>query len=149
MESPKRLYGVLARAQGMSAGTAAAQCEQVAGEFPGQRIAALTLAGLFALGADRAMAIRTLGEVFASRVEIADDEFLRRYAPVKLFRMRAGGHDVAVPLSRDYVTMRLVQLHILERQFGWAASAAAELEDTPVAQELRQMLAAAWPGRGF
>jgi len=139
----KRLYGILARAQGMSAATAAARCEQAATEFPAQRIAALTLAGLFALGTDRDMAIRTLGQVFASRVEIADDEFLRRYAPVKSFRMRANGRDVAVPLSRDLVGMRLVQLHTLARQFDWAESAAAELKDTPVAQELRRMLTAA------
>jgi len=139
----KRLYGILARAQGMSAATAAARCEQVATEFPAQRIAALTLAGLFALGTDRDMAIRTLGQVFASRMEIADDEFLRRYAPVKSFRMRAHGRDVAVPLSRDLVGMRLVQLHTLARQFDWAESAAAELKDTPVAQELRRMLTAA------
>jgi hypothetical protein len=149
----KRLYNILARAQKMSADTAAAQCEQVAAKFPSQRIAALTLAGLFALGTDRDMAIRTLGQVFASRVEIADDEFLRRYAPVKSFRMRANGRDVAVPLSRDLVGMRLVQLHTLSRQFDWAESAAAELKDTPVAHELRQMLATArWdgfiPGRG-
>jgi hypothetical protein len=99
------------------------------------------------------LAIRTLGEVFASRVEIADDEFLRRYAPVKSFRMRANGRDVAVPLRRDLVGMRLVQLHTLARQFDWAESPAAELKDTPVAHELRQMLATArWdgfiPGRG-
>jgi hypothetical protein len=138
----KRLYGILARAQGMSAATAAARCEQVAAEFPAQRIAALTLAGLFALGPDRDMAIRTLGRVFASRVEIADDEFLRRYAPVKSFRMRANGRDMAVPLSRDLIGMRLVQLHTLARQFDWAESAAGELKNTPVAQELRRMLTA-------
>lgn len=139
----KRLYDILARAQKMSADTAAAQCEQVAAKFPSQKFAALTLAGLFALGTDRDMAIRTLGQVFASRVEIADDEFLRRYAPVKSFRMRANGRDVAIPLSRDLVGMRLVQLHALARQFDWAESAAAELKDTPVAQELRRRLAAA------
>jgi Protein of unknown function (DUF4236) len=69
------------KAQGVSADVMAARCEQVAARFPRQRIAALTLAGLFALDTDRAMAIRTLGQVLASRVEIADDEFLRRYAP--------------------------------------------------------------------
>ena len=147
----KRLYDIVAGAQGVSADVTAARCEQVATRFPRQRIAALTLAGLFALSTDRAMAIRTLGEVFASRVEIADDEFLRRHAPVKSFPMRANGRDVAVPLSRDLIGMRLVQLHALAREFDWAESAAAELNETPVAEELRRMLAAsqgnAAPGR--
>ena len=97
------------------------------------------------------MAIRTLGQVFASRVEIADDEFLRRYAPVKSFPMRANGRDMAVPLSQDLVGMRLVQLHALAREFDRAESAAAELKETPVAEELRRMFTATWgndvPGR--
>lgn len=66
---------------------------------------------------------------------------------MKSFRMRANARDVPVPLSRDLVGMRLVQLHTLARQFDWAESVAAELKDTPVAHELRQMLVAArWDG---
>jgi hypothetical protein len=86
----KRLYRILARTD-LSATGYAARCEEVAGKFPGQRIAALTLAGMFALSEDSALAIRALGEVFASGVEVADDEFLRRYSPRKSFPMPAGG----------------------------------------------------------
>lgn len=58
---------------------------------------------------------------------------------------------MAVPLSQDLVGMRLVQLHALAREFDWAESAAAELKETPVAEELRRMFTATWgndvPGR--
>jgi len=138
----KRLYAVLAT-NGLGPVNYAARCEQIAARYPRQRTAALTLAGLFVIQEDPARAIRNLGEVFASRVEIANDAFLRRYAPVRSFRMPAGGGLVALPLSRDLIGMRLVQLHTRAGQFDWAESAAAELKDTPVAHELRQMLAAA------
>jgi hypothetical protein len=118
------------------------QCEAVAAKYPRQRIAALTMAGLFAMDVDRDLAIHALGEVFAERVEVADDAFLRKYAPMKQFRMRAGSGEMLVPLSRDLIGMRLVVLHMLAGQFGWAESAAAELNDTPVAADLRRQLAA-------
>jgi len=138
----KRLYAVLAT-NGLGSVNYAARCEAIAARYPRQRTAALTLAGLFVLKEDPARAIRNLGEVFASRVEIANDDFLRRYAPVRSFTMPAGDRQVAVPLSRDLIGMRLVQLHTRAGQFDWAESAAAELKDTPVAHELRRMLAAA------
>lgn len=47
---------------------------------PGQRIAALTLAGLLALGHDRDLAIRSLGQVLISGTEIVNDRLLRRYS---------------------------------------------------------------------
>lgn len=138
----KRLYAILA-INGLGSVNYAARCEAIAARYPRQRIAALTLAGLFVLKEDPARAIRNLGEVFASRVEIANDDFLRRYAPVRSFPMPAGDCEVAVPISRDLIGMRLVQLHTRAGQFDWAESAAAELEDTPVAHELRRRIAAA------
>jgi len=138
----KRLYAALA-ANGIGSVNYAVRCEEVAARYLDQRIAALTLAGLFLLKEDPARAIRNLGEVFASRVEIADDDFLRKYAPVRAFPMPTSGGEMTVPLSRDLVGMRLVQLHARAGQFDLAESAAAELKDTPVAHELRRMLAAA------
>lgn len=137
----KRLYAVLA-ANGLGSVNYAARCQAIAARYPRQRIAALTLAGLFVLKEDPARAIRNLGEVFTSGIEVANDDFLRRYAPVRSFPMPAGDREVAVPISRDLVGMRLVQLHTRAGQFDWAESAAAELKDTPVAHELRRWLAA-------
>jgi hypothetical protein len=130
-------------ANGLGAANYSARCEEIAARYPRQRIAALTLAGLFALKDDPARAIRTLGEVFTSRIEVADDDFLRKYAAVRSFPMPAGDREVAVPISRDLVGMRLVQLHTRAGEFDWAESAAAELKDTPVAHELRRRIAAA------
>lgn len=139
----KRLYKILARTDLSSAGYAAL-CEKAAADFPHQRIAALTLAGLFALTEDPPLAIRTLEKVYASGVEIADDEFLRRYSPKKSFLVPAGGgRKVDVPLSRDLVAMRLVLVHTVTRNFGRAESVAADLKDAPVTHELQRMLAAA------
>ena len=138
----KHLYAVLAT-DGIGSVNYAARCEAIAARYPCQRIAALTLAGLFLLKDDPARAIRDLGEVFSSRIEIANDDFLRRYAPVRTFPMPAGDREVAVPLSRDLIGMRLVQLHTRAGQFDWAESAAAELKDCPVAQELFRRIAAA------
>lgn len=139
----KRLYEILAKTGGTTTrATRAVSCEQMAAKFPKHRIAALTLAGLLVASEDRAMATRTLTQVFASRIEVADDKFLRRYAPVKSFAMPGGGgRQVMVPLSRDLIGMRLVQLHTLAGNFGWAEAALAELKDTPTAHELLRMLA--------
>jgi hypothetical protein len=140
----KRLYEILTDTRpGVSKAARAARCEEIAAKFPRQRIAALTLAGMFVMSSDQDLAIRTLGEVFASRVEVADDGFLRRYAPVKSFPMRVNGREVDVPFSRDLVGMWLVVLHMTAGQFDWAESAARELKDTPVAHDLRRQLAAA------
>jgi hypothetical protein len=139
----RRLYKVLARTD-LSAADYAARCEKIAAKYPQQRIAALTLAGLFSLTEDPPRAIRTLEAVFASGVEIADDEFLRRYSPKKSFLMPAGGgRKVDVPISRELVAMRLVLVHMVARQFDQAESVAAKLKETPVARELRRQLAAA------
>ena len=139
----RRLYNVLARTDLSTAGYAA-RCETIAAKYPQQRIAALTLTGLFSLSEDPSRAIRTLEAVFASGVEIANDEFLRRYSPKKSFLLPAGGgRKVDVPISRELVAMRLVLLHMVVRQFDRAESVAAELKDTPVARELRRQLAAA------
>lgn len=138
----KRLYKILAT--NMSTARWAAQCEKVAQKFPEQRIAAATLAGLFALTENPPAAIRALGYVVASGVEIADDPFLRRYAPVKGYSMDAGGgRKVFVPLSRDLVITWLATVHLVAGQLDQAEAMAAELKDTPVAQELRRKIAAA------
>jgi hypothetical protein len=111
----KLLYKILAT--DMGAARWAAQCEMVAEKFPEQRIAAATLAGLFVLTENPAVAIRALGYVAACGVEIADDPFLRRYAPVKAYAMDAGGgQKVFVPLSRDLVITWLATVHLTGRQ---------------------------------
>jgi hypothetical protein len=119
----------------------AARCERIAATHPDQRIAALTLAGLFAIGLDRDLAIRSLGQVLVSGTEIANDRLLRRYSPVRCVSVRAVNPAASVPLSRDLVAMLLVQLHLAAGELDWAESAAAHLKDTPVANALRHQLA--------
>jgi Protein of unknown function (DUF4236) len=137
----KRLYKILAT--DMSAARWAAQCEKVAEKFPEQRIAAPTLAGLFALTENPTVAIRALGYVADSGVEIADDPFLRRYAPVKGYSMDAGGgQKVFVPLNRDLVITWLTTVHLVAGHLDQAEATAAELKDTPLTQELRRKIAA-------
>ena len=122
----------------------AARCEKVAERFPDQRIAAATLAGLLALTENPPMAIRALGYVADSGVEIADDQFLRRYMPVKAYAMDAGGgRKEFVPLSRDLVITWLATVHLVAGHLDQAEATAAELKDTPVALELRRKIVAA------
>jgi hypothetical protein len=139
----KRLYKILAT-NGLGQAKRAAQCEQVAENFPDQRIAAATLAGLFALTENPPLAIRALGYVADSGVEIADDPFLRRYAPVKAYAMDAGGgRKVFVPLSRSLVIVWLATVHLVADHLEQAEATAAELKDTPVVNELRRKITAA------
>jgi Protein of unknown function (DUF4236) len=126
---------------GSSAMAVAARCERIAAAHPGQRIAALTLAGLLAMSHDRDMAIRNLGPVLASGAEVADDQLLRRYSPVRSLSIRAVEPAATVPLSRDLVAMLLVQLHMAAGQLDWAQSAAAQVKDTTVANAMRLQLA--------
>ena len=56
----KRLYKILAT-NGLGAVTYAARCEEIAAKYPGQRITALTLAGLFALKEDPDLALAPSG----------------------------------------------------------------------------------------
>jgi hypothetical protein len=126
---------------GSPAAVVAARCERIAAAHPGQRNAALTLAGLLALGHDRDLAIRSLGQVLASGAEIANDEALRRYSPVRSLSIDAIKPAVTVPLSRDLVAMLLVQLHTAAGQLDWAESAARQLRDSQVADALRRQLA--------
>lgn len=145
----KRLYKILAAAKGLGQAELVTRCEQVAERFPDQRIAAATLAGLFALSEASAVAIRALGFVVDSGVEIAEDPFLRRYAPVKAFAMDSGhGLQQFVPLSRELVIMRLATVHLVAGHLDQAAVTAAQLADTPVARELRQKIAARRDGVG-
>jgi Protein of unknown function (DUF4236) len=138
----KRLYKILAA--NLDPPRWAARCEQVAEKFPDQRIAAATLAGLFSLTENPPVAIRTLGFVADSGVEVADDPFLRRYAPVKAWAMDAGGgRQQFVPLSRDLVLIRLATVHLVVGHLDQAEAIATELKDTPVAHELRRKIAAA------
>lgn len=138
----KDLYQSLrALSSGSPALTVAARCERIAAARHRQRIAALTLAGLLALGHDRDLAIRSLGQVLVSGAEIADDRLLRRYSPVRSLSIRAVDPAATVPLSRDLVAMMLVQLHMAAGQLDWAESAAAQLKNTPVAHALRFHLA--------
>ena len=138
----KRLYKVLA-AKGLGQAGLAMRCEQVAERFPDQRLAAATLAGLFALSEAPAVAIRALGFVVDSGVEIAGDPFLRRYAPVKAYAMDSGhGLQQWVPLSRELVIMWLATVHLVAGHLDQAEATAAQLADTPVARELRRKIAA-------
>jgi hypothetical protein len=110
------------------------------GQAPAHRIAALTLAGLLTESEDRALAVRVLGEIFASRVEVSGNRFLCRYALVKSSAMPAGScRQVAVPLYRDVIGMQLVQLHASAGEFDWEKSAQAELKDVRAAYELRRI----------
>jgi hypothetical protein len=144
----KRLYKILA-ANSLGQAARAVRCEQVAEKFPDQRIAAAALAGLFALGEAPAVAIRALGFVVDSGVEIADDPFLRRYAPIKGYAMdTGGGQEVFVPLSRAVVIMWLATVQMVAGQLDQAEASAAQLEDTPVARELRRKIAARRGGGG-
>jgi len=139
----KRLYKILA-ANGLGQAKRAAQCEQVAQNFPDQRIAAATLAGLFTLTENPPLAIRALGYVADSGVEIADDPFLRRYAPVKAYAMDAGGgRKEFVPLNRTLVIVWLATVHLVAGNLEQAEATAAELKDTPVVNELRRKITAA------
>ncbi len=141
-QGEKRLYKIL-MTNGLGQVGYAARLEQVAEKFPDQRIAAATLAGLFALKADPTRAIRALGYVADSGVEVADDPYLRRYAPVKAFTMDAGGgRQELMPLSRDLVIIQLATLHMLAGHLDQAEAAAAGLKDTPVAREVRRKIAA-------
>jgi hypothetical protein len=138
----KELYKTIQTLRsGSPAMAVAARCERIAAAHPGQRIAALTLAGLLALGHDRDLAIRSLGPVLASWAEVADDRLLRRYCPVRSLSIRAVEPAATVPLSRDLIAMVLVQLHMAAGQLDWAQSAAAQVKDTAVANALRLQLA--------
>jgi hypothetical protein len=65
---------------------------------------AFTLTGLFALGDDYPMSIGSLEDVYASGIEVAHDQYLLRYAPLKSFSMDAGGgRKMEMPLTRDLV----------------------------------------------
>jgi hypothetical protein len=144
----KRLYGILAASDPGEA-RRAAQCEHVAEKFPEQRIAAATLAGLFALTANPSLAVRALGYVADSGVEIADDPFLRRYGPIKGYAMDAGGGlKEFVPFSRTVVIMWLATVHLVAGDLERAEATAAELKDAPVVNELRRKIAAARRDRG-
>jgi hypothetical protein len=121
----------------------ASQCEQVAEKFPEQRIAAATMAGLFALTDAPSVSIRALEYVADSGVEIADEPFLRRYAPVTAYSMEAGGGErVWIPLSRELVIMWLATVHLVAGDLDRAEATAAALKDTPAARELRRKITA-------
>jgi hypothetical protein len=126
---------------GSPAALIAARCERIAATHPSQRIAALTLAGLLALGQDQDMAIRNLGQVLMSGTEIAKDRLLRHYSPIRSLSIRAVNPAATVPLSRDLVAMLLVQLHTAAGQLDWAESAATQLRDSLVANALHLQLA--------
>jgi hypothetical protein len=138
----KRLYKILAANLGPAQW--AARCEQVAEKFPDQRIAAATLAGLFSLTENPSVAIRALGYVVDSGVEIADDPFLRRYSPVKAYAMDAGADlKEYVPLNSALIVGWLATVHLVAGHLDQAEATAAVLTDTPVARELRRKIAAA------
>lgn len=136
----KRLYAALA-GQSPAAVARARRCQAVASRYPRQRIAALTMAGLLVLSDDFDLTMRTLGEVYASGVEVADDKFLQRYAPVKSFPFLVGGHKVLLPLNRDLIGLRLAQLHLRAGQLDYAESAVADMKDTPVRHEMERAIA--------
>jgi Protein of unknown function (DUF4236) len=110
----KELYQSIRALRGASpAALIAARCERIAATHPGQRIAALTLAGLLALGQDRDLAIRSLGQVLVSGAEIANDQLLHRYSPVRCLSVPAVSPPATVAVSRDLVAILLVELHIV------------------------------------
>jgi hypothetical protein len=138
----KELYqSIRALHSGFQPAVVAARCERIAATNPGQRNAALTLAGLLALGHDRDLAIRSLGQVLASGAEIANDRVLLRYSPVRSLSIHAVNPAATVPVSRDLVAMLLVQLHTAAGQLDRAESAARQLKASPVADALRRELA--------
>jgi hypothetical protein len=116
----------------------------VAEEFPDQRVAAATLAGLFALTENPSLAIRALGYVVDSGVEIAEDPFLRRYSSVTAYAMDAGGgRKEYVPLHSALIVGWLATVHMVAGHLDQAEATAAVLTDTPVTRELRRKIAAA------
>lgn len=137
----KRLYKILAADLGQA--RSAVRCEEVARQFPELRIAAATLAGLFALSESPEVAIRSLGYVVDSGVEVAGDSFLRRYAPVKAYAMDAGGgRKEFVPLSRELLIIWLAIVHLVAGNLEQAEATATDLKDTPVVRELRRKISA-------
>jgi Protein of unknown function (DUF4236) len=139
----KRLYKILV-SNGLSNGQYAARCERVAEKFPEQRIAAATLAGLFSLTENPSVAIRALGYVVDSGVEIAEDPFLRRYSPVRAYAMDAGGgRKEFVPLCSALIVGWLATVHLVAGHVDQAEATAAVLTDTPITRELRRKIAAA------
>ena len=139
----KRLYKILAK-KGLSTAQWAAQCERVAQEFPDQRVAAATLAGLFSLTENPSMAIRSLEYVVDSGVEIAEDPFLRRYSPITAYAMDAGGgRKEYVPLHSALIVAWLATVHMVAGNLDQAEATAAVLTDTSVTRELRRKIAVA------
>ena len=138
----KRLYKILAANLGNARW--AAECEQIAEKFPKQRIAAATLAGMFSVTDNPSRAIRALGYVVDSGVEIADDPFLRRYWPTKAYAMDAGnGRKEYIPLSSALIVGWLATVHLVSGNLDQAEATAAVLTDAPVTRELRRKIAAA------
>jgi hypothetical protein len=137
----KRLYEIVKDAgPGVSDGIRGVRCKEVAERYPHQRIAALTLSGIYSLKSDPRLAVYALGQVLLSGVEIANDSFLIRYWPMGPVSFPVDGREVVVPVSRDLVATLLVIFHMQARQFDFAMSAAKELKDTPVARDLRLKL---------
>jgi hypothetical protein len=90
------------------------------------------------------VAIRALGYVVDSGVEVAEDPFLRRYSPVKAYAMDAGGgRKEFVPLSSALIVGWLATVHMVAGHLDQAEATAAVLTDTPIARELRRKIAAA------
>lgn len=108
-----------------------------------QNASSLTMAGLLVLSDDFDLTMRSLGEVYASGVEVADDSFVQRYAPVKSFPFCVGGRKISLPLNRDLIGLRLAQLHLRAGQLDYAGSAVADMKDTAVRHEMERAIAEA------
>src|ERR1700683_537252 len=109
----KQLYQILAT-DGLGPLERAQRGDKIARQYPKLRVAALALAGLFSLGHDYPMAIRTLEEVYATGIEVANDMFLRRYSPVRSFPVDAiDGSKSHVAVSRELIRMRLAILYMV------------------------------------
>jgi hypothetical protein len=88
------------------------------------------------------MASRTLEEVYATRIEVANDKFLRRYSPVGSFSVDAiDGSKSNVAVSRELTRMRLAMLYMITGDLDRAEAMTAELINAVVAAELRRKIA--------
>jgi hypothetical protein len=138
----RQLYQILAT-DGLGPLGRAQRCDKIARQYPRLRVAALTLAGLFSLGHDYPMAIRTLEEVYATGIEVANDKFLRQYSPIRSFPVDAiDGSKSNVAISRELIRVRLAMLYMVAGDLDRAEAMTAEVINAVVAAELRRKIAA-------
>lgn len=114
--------------------------EQVAA-VPRYATAAKTLGGILQLEVAPDAALAALDEVLASGADPAGDQFLTRYCAGLAMDVGLDGVNVSFPIGRDLLSALVLELYEHRGDFEAAASAAAQLSDSPVTRLLRADLA--------